>query len=733
MDRDLAPVQPPSTPDNYYTDESPRFFLLAYTCASGLLLLVAFVTVITRFRLWHTSSILKKIPEMVSDPIISLINQGIGFATAYTNQNDIYMIWVLVLIMAYENVSTISSCSLMEQASTRWSRECISLYNCFVAGYLIIKYKGRGDFYPSLLVLWLLLVAKFFIRVKSYVRAERAYGLENANLVSDYMKSEHKLSNSSDAIDPLIMQGYKYLVMGEEKVDPRTEAPDYTTEVELTDHVVTVEKVWSCKERLLHPSVDTEGRLKDVCLSFALFKLLRRRYFGYPAAEAQGDRKLKTRRLLLDGLLCAKAQGEVDKERVFRVIKMEIGFLRDFFFTRYPVGFASGFPILNVMLLGGMLGVTLWIATQAFHQHKYRNVRYSDYIITDALLILLMVIEFFEVFTFVFCDWAKVIIVCRNVRSNFSHVASQLLSSSEASLQKTHISLSCYKVLATLCKLRLSLSVKNTLGQYSLVRNCNKTSLRRSRVRCFFIPTCAVQKSKAPPRGLKKSKAVVLSKYVKNAIFDTLVRSRGELTNGTVALQRCGQSIFHDLQWTLNLATPVHTIMVWHIATSFCAIHPVKEGGNKESIEPDFTVATHLSNYCAYLVAFLPDLLPLTTSNSLKYMLWKVFEETCEFFHRERKLEAKYKMMMSCGDGDGKIIHRGSSLGRYLSENINDDTQRWKMIAEFWSEYILFIVPSGSTRAHIQELGNGSEFITHLWALLYHGGIIDTSSAEYHP
>ncbi|KAJ1692162.1 hypothetical protein LUZ63_008860 [Rhynchospora breviuscula] len=512
---------------------------------------------------------------MVNDPVISLINQGIGFATAYTNQNDIYMIWIVVLIMAYENVSTISSCSLMEQASTRWSREYISLYNCLVTGYLIIEYKGNGDFYHSLLVLWLLVVAKFLNRVKSYVLAERAYGLENANLVSDYMKSEHKLTNSSDAIDPLTMQGYKYLVMGEEKVDPRTEAPDYTTEVELTDHVVTVEKVWSCKERLLHPSVDTEGRLKDVCLSFALFKLLRRRYFGYPAAEAQGDQKLKTRRLLLDGLLCAKAtgvhKGEVDKERVFRVIKMEIGFLRDFFFTRYPVGFASGFPILNVILLGGMLGVTLWIATEAFHQHKYLNVRDSDYIITDALLILLMVIEFFEVLTFVFCDWAKVIIVCRNVRKNFSQVASQL-SSSDASPLKTHLSLSRYKVkvLATLCKpIRLSLSVKNILGQYSLVTNCNNNSLR---------------------------------------------------------------------------------------------------------------------------------------SYSVKDMLWKVFEETCEFFGRERKLEAKYKMMMSCGDGDGKIIHRGAALGRYLNEKINDDSQRWKLLSDFWSEYILFIAPSGSTRAHIQEL-----------------------------
>ncbi|KAJ1692161.1 hypothetical protein LUZ63_008859 [Rhynchospora breviuscula] len=440
------------------------------------------------------------------------------------------------------------------------------------------------------------------------------------------------------------MHGYKYLVMGEEREHCKIEAPDYTTKVELTADVVTVERVWCCKERLLHPSVDTNGSLKDVCLSFALFKLLRRRYFGYPAVEAQQP---KTKELVFGGLLSVKsertAKAEVDKERVFRVIKMEIGFLRDYFFTR----------------------------------------------------------------------------------NNFSHAANQL-ASSEAGLPKTHLWLLYYKVLAIFCKPKFSLSVKSTLGQYSLVRNCNKSSLSRSSISRLFISATSCKE--APPPGLKKSKEVILSEHVKNAIFYNLARSRGELTNGTATLQRYEH---HDLMWTLNLAAPVHTIMVWHIATSFCEIHPVKEAANKESIEPNLTVATHLSNYCAYLVAFRPDLLPLTSCYSVKYVFRKVFEETCEFFGREKKLEGKYQMM-SCGDGGLQIIHQGSALGRYLSENINDDNERWKIIAEFWSELILFIAPSGSTRQHIERLGNGSEFITHLWALLYHGGIVDTSSAEYH-
>jgi hypothetical protein len=37
----------------------------------------------------------------------------------------------------------------------------------------------------------------------------------------------------------------------------------------------------------------------------------------------------------------------------------------------------------------------------------------------------------------------------------------------------------------------------------------------------------------------------------------------------------------------------------------------------------------------------------------------------------------------------------------------------------------LYIAPSNNARDHIQHLANGGEFLTHLWALLTHAGILE--------
>ncbi|OEL20248.1 hypothetical protein BAE44_0018733, partial [Dichanthelium oligosanthes] len=58
-------------------------------------------------------------------------------------------------------------------------------------------------------------------------------------------------------------------------------------------------------------------------------------------------------------------------------------------------------------------------------------------------------------------------------------------------------------------------------------------------------------------------------------------------------------------------------------------------------------------------------------------------------------------------------------------ERIADYSVRWKVLADFWSEMILFVAPSDNVRGHIERLTHGGEFITHLWALLTHAGIVE--------
>jgi hypothetical protein len=77
-------------------------------------------------------------------------------------------------------------------------------------------------------------------------------------------------------------------------------------------------------------------------------------------------------------------------------------------------------------------------------------------------------------------------------------------------------------------------------------------------------------------------------------------------------------------------------------------------------------------------------------------------------------------------------FQKGVELGRQL-DNLDDTHLRWKVMAEFWAETILYVAPSDNAEAHIEHLAKGGEFITHLWALLCNAGILKRAEGEWHP
>nr|CAB3491029.1 unnamed protein product [Digitaria exilis] len=69
-----------------------------------------------------------------------------------------------------------------------------------------------------------------------------------------------------------------------------------------------------------------------------------------------------------------------------------------------------------------------------------------------------------------------------------------------------------------------------------------------------------------------------------------------------------------------------------------------------------------------------------------------------------------------------KTFEKGMHLGRQLAKQ--SVSLRWKIIADFWAETILYVAwSSKNNAAHIQHLAQGGEFVTHLWALLCNAGI----------
>nr|CAB3466842.1 unnamed protein product [Digitaria exilis] len=83
--------------------------------------------------------------------------------------------------------------------------------------------------------------------------------------------------------------------------------------------------------------------------------------------------------------------------------------------------------------------------------------------------------------------------------------------------------------------------------------------------------------------------------------------------------------------------------------------------------------------------------------------------------------------LASDNDSSCRILELGGRLGREL-RGVVPEARRWKVLADFWAEFILFLAPSNNVEIHAEKLAAGGEFMTHLWALLTHAGILDRPS-----
>jgi hypothetical protein len=90
--------------------------------------------------------------------------------------------------------------------------------------------------------------------------------------------------------------------------------------------------------------------------------------------------------------------------------------------------------------------------------------------------------------------------------------------------------------------------------------------------------------------------------------------------------------------------------------------------------------------------------------------------------------EAKCQQLVELLSAKAKhqVVKDGAKLGEQLVKLVlegGDDTV-WKLLAEFWSEMILFVAPSDNLKGHKAAVARGGELITLLWVLLFHDGII---------
>ncbi|KAK9267459.1 hypothetical protein L1049_009885 [Liquidambar formosana] len=598
----------------------------------------------------------------------------IGLMQSASFRNELFAIWASFLLIGLGSVDSISAYSLEDnEQRKRYTWQMI--VKTFSLGWLIALYEDESHFTLPLWLLYSVTLLKTGERIRAFKLASQAGLARNTRLIADFMGYEHELSNQNE-VDPAHMEGYNYLVTGEDQTTLTVTPPFYHQRLEINDEVVTIHKIWHCKGRLLTSRGDPDDQLKDICLSFALYKLICRRFSGYPLWECSQE---KTWNFVRYGLLSK----EDDYERPFRVIEVELSFLFDRLYTKYPVIFEAGRVKYKIIELVCLI-IGCWVAASVLgHYHPPKdcvNLKVSEFnidvLVTGVVVIFILSMEVIQIFFIIFSDWAKVLLLCKYVQ-NPSWQANICIE----------------KMIGFICRGRLFKPWERKICQYSVLRSFNYSPSR-------LLYNCLTSDFlDRPGKGRKGITCTKLPAEVKKAIILSLKSNGQTLSNGEASL--CRNGVENELSWACRLETNTHVIMVWHIATSLCELALSKSVLHTQRRQEYFIVATSLSKYCAYLLAFAPRFLPDSAYVS-EFIFDQVVIETSEFLKKCKSMEKRFEKMMTLGDGDSvdTVTERGAVLAKRLMRGIEDEELRWKILADFWAEMMLFVAPSDDATLH---------------------------------
>lgn len=143
------------------------------------------------------------------------------------------------------------------------------------------------------------------------------------------------------------------MVMGEEVIQVEKQPQGYV--VKDVKNMVTVDRVWRLDDTLLPRQL----LLKDLCLSFALFKLLRCRFARYKLGNA-GSKGVTTD--FFWGLLMKDGE----HVRIFRLIADEVSFVHDYYYSSLPICYAKRWLhiwslCISLLSLGYCIVVACWL------------------------------------------------------------------------------------------------------------------------------------------------------------------------------------------------------------------------------------------------------------------------------------------------------------------------------------------------------------------------------------
>uniref|UniRef100_A0ACD5Y349 Uncharacterized protein n=1 Tax=Avena sativa TaxID=4498 RepID=A0ACD5Y349_AVESA len=606
-----------------------------------------------------------------------------------------------------------------------------------------IRSAGRKAVFATM---WILCATKVVQRIAFTEVAKRSYVHgKNPWLITSYMaqmlKADDLLAMDVEgAAAPLrsgeeVLKRCNYIVTGEDNMVKEATADGYELDMDMDgpfSGVITVGKIWKLDDDYESDRIfidfDSDQRLRRLCLSFALFKLLRRRLVHQ--GEITEEEAIHCKSIIFRGL-CKCKNGNDSEEALFQVLNDELNFLCEYYHSVVPVVLASPFFLLaNYILLPfvvcGLCLMTIILCGYgdvgyAFYSiHKdnfalqsglsklticllegFRSPSYFfslvDLSITCLLFIIFFYEEIWEFLVFLLSNWFIISII-----------------GSYASKPRWRMSPTITGTFRRLMWLRSKMSHGSIcFRQFSLL------NLRWPVI--FGVPTTLSLMVRSVPVPIK----------VKRCIKDYLLAHDYDvgLTNGKSALQK---NHMGSLSWACESKSISEVILTWHIATSL-----IQERCPPQSKDgaASYKAATTLSKYRAYLVAFHPELLP-DNQDKTEAVFEAVKAELkdklgCgEYYFSRRRTRVDKIMEHGLDQGlwiENKMVKNGATLAKALVTLADSDRGAlWKLLADVWTELVVYVAPSSNeerVKGHEKVLVQGGEFVTMLWALATHIGV----------
>ncbi|KAF8661684.1 hypothetical protein HU200_056631 [Digitaria exilis] len=504
--------------------------------------------------------------------------------------------------------------------------------------------------------------AKVVLKLATFSAASGSFSVgKNARLIAGYMAQQLGVTDGDEQVP-------RYIVMGETKehVEETPQGCHIKRDVldDKLSSLITLDRVWRLAQ---HGDgiLAQRQELRDLCLSYSLFKILRRRLSGYPLADAGSEEALN---FVLRGMDSVGSGVNVD--RVFRVLVDELWFASDFYYSPVPLCTFGGWcAILNylcsvlIIVVAVAVGV-IYVSGHLVNSEYY----YYKFVITYSLVIVVMLVEAWEIIA--------------GVRA---HAA-----------------------LTAVLRLRPAKRWRDKIGQNSVLEP-----------RRFQRRTGLLSEKLYGRAGLMRS--VPVSSAVKDAVHRSLLSRYGD-----AEVRRAGGKVEGQKCWAWDgygSSSNTELILTWHVATRLFEMRSTSASPDMTAASH---LSNYLAYLVAAAPELLPDSVAWTEKRYREVSEDVRVALGGEDSGGSESTEEMYGWLMealSAASRD-KVLRQGAELGRHLVEKYGEDeASACRNLADFWSEMVLYVAPSENVKGHVQAMARGGEFITLVWALLLHAGV----------